>query len=129
MVNLSMRNYLRPTNIYMPAILEFLAERRRYYLPDSQPIEPYRMGVLPFSIEFENRYRAACLESDTAEATYLAANSTHESRMQTLINMPRDLLGWITVYVANERETSNHFLPRGILAPAAGGYINAEFER
>lgn len=129
-VNLSSRNYLRSHNRWMPPIQEFLLSRRVYYRPEAPPaLHPAQMGIMALSIEFENQYRAACLESDGAEAEYLSANITHASKLPLLINMPRHLLGWLRVYTATENEVESYFIPKGSLAPVAGGFIKAEFER
>ncbi len=129
-VNLSMRNYLRPQNKWIPPVQQFLMEQRKYYRPDAIPVNhPVKAGIISFSIEFENRYRAACLEYDGAEVEYLAANVTHHSRLPLLVNLPRHFLGWLRIFTANEKEIESYFIPKGAMAPVAAGYIKTQYER
>lgn len=129
-INLSMRNFLRTKNRWMPPVEAFIMQQRAYYRPDAPSVaHPVHAGIMPFSIEFENRYRAACLEVDGAEKEYLSANSTHSSKLPLLVSLPRHLLGWFRVYTATEKEVGSYYIPKGVLAPVAGGFIKTEFER
>ena len=128
-INLSMRNYLRTHNRWSPPIEEFLLCQRKYYQPEAPTVQVEQAGIVSLSIEFENRYTAACLEREGAQEEYHGANMTHASRLPLLVNLSRHLLGWLRVYTADDREVESFFIPKGSLAPEAGGYIKAEFER
>ncbi len=128
---MSMRNYLRPENRWIGPIKQHLLQKKNYYCSSNlSDFEDLAMsGIIQMSIEFEDRYQAACLEAENAKDEYLLANTSHNSILSILIRLPPKLLGWISVYTASEKEVEIYFVRHNTLAPIVGGYLQTKFER
>ncbi len=81
--------------------------------------------VISAAIEAE----VAALDDPAERAEYLASLGLDETGLARVIRAGYALLGLITFFTTGPKETRAWTVPRGTLAPQAGGRIHTDFER
>ncbi|KAF2812262.1 uncharacterized protein BDZ99DRAFT_263678 [Mytilinidion resinicola] len=116
LVNLSMKDYLRQKNKYLPSIAKWVTEH------GGQPAD-----VIPFSVEYEQKVWNL-REDPEALAAFHAENKV-KSRISKIVTQGFTRLGLQYYFTAGEKEVRCWVIQKGTLAPQAAGVIHGDFER
>ena len=113
--NLAKRDFLRPTNQWIPTIQEYVSQ--------------HNLGMLvPVSALFEREVMALQSTGEDWEE-YQLANPAHKSALNDLVQACYSTLNLIRFYTASSTEVNVWSVKEGILAPQAAGVVHTDYER
>ncbi|KAE9971461.1 hypothetical protein Vi05172_g10031 [Venturia inaequalis] len=116
LVNLSMKDYLRQKNKYLPSIMKWVTDHGGA-----------ATDVIPFSVEFEEKIWS--LRDDPEQLSDFYTEIKVKSRISKIVTEGFTKLGLQYYFTAGEKEVRCWVVQKGTLAPQAAGVIHGDFER